>query len=359
MDAFYCKTPGVLSKYRGTDSTVIIPAGIHTIDYGAFYQCSYIEKVILGDEVVKIDDYAFSEAEKLQEVHFGKALQYIGEHAFSHTRLRCVRIPGTVKTIEDYSFWSCRFLAEVWLGEGCQQIKDRAFACTEEKCSLHIHFPSSITDIEDQYTLETKARYPRVVIYSPYSDYILKFCRWHYHELSLDWRYEPSEGDILAQILLKDSENGKLEKKKQELEKIKAELAQHTAALSRKKAEIDALSIFQISKRKSAKAEYDCMCSQKYTLENKIKNATASIDKTEHSVAHWNSLSQEQKRSSAENTLRQKGKKYEKAFAESDKHSSISLDRIMELMRNTGAGTTSNPDPLGYGDGVSVDATGM
>lgn len=359
MDAFYCRTPGVLSKYRGTESTVIIPPGIHTIDHGAFYQCTYVEKVIVGDEVVKIDDYAFSEAENLQEVCFGKALEYIGEHAFSYTALRSVHIPGTVKTIEDYSFWSCRFLGEVWLGEGCQRIKDSAFACTEEKCSLHIHLPSSITDIENQYALDTKARWTCVFVYSPYSDYILKFCRRHCHELRLDWRYEPSEGDVLAQILLKDSENAKLEKKKQDLEIIKAELAEHTAALSCKKAEIDALSIFQMSKRKSAKIEYDRMCTQKYNLENKIQKATASIDKMESSLAHWNSLSPEQKRSSAENTLRQKGQKYEKEFAESDKFVSLSLDRVMELMRDNGRRPTTNPDPMGYGDGVPVDGRGI
>lgn len=359
MDTFYCKTPGVLSKYRGTDTTVIIPTGIHTIDYGAFYQCSYVEKVFIGDEVVKIDDYAFSEAENLQEIHFGKTLEYIGEHAFSYTALRSVRIPGTVKTIEDYSFWSCRSLSEVWLGEGCQQIKNSAFACTEDKCSLHLHLPSSIKDIEDQYALETKARYPRIVIFSPYSDYILKFCRRHYHELSLDWRYEPCEEDILAQILLKDRENAKLEKKKQDLKKIETELAEHTVALSRKKTELDSLSIFQVGKRKNCKNEYSHMLGYKFILEEKIQKATAAIDKTEHSLATWNNLSTEQKRNSAERTLRQKGRKYEKDFAESDKYISISLDRVMDRMRNSGSSAASNPDPLGYGDGVAVDITGM
>ena len=82
---------GVLKKYRGKDSNVIIPNGVEKIGKKAFKGCKNITSIIISDDVTEIEEYAFYKCASLKSVTFGKS----------------------AKIINTYSFFNCESLTEV------------------------------------------------------------------------------------------------------------------------------------------------------------------------------------------------------------------------------------------------------
>ena len=64
-------------------STVTIPKSVTVISAGAFGECNNLEKVILNDGLVTIDEFAFAGKSKLTEVIIPKTVKNITERAFS------------------------------------------------------------------------------------------------------------------------------------------------------------------------------------------------------------------------------------------------------------------------------------
>ncbi len=85
---------------------VIIPNGVISIDYEAFYEARNITSVIIPNSVLIIDDYAFESSSVLRSVTIGNSVTSIGRCAFCGTDLRSVTIPNSVLTIGDDAFSS-------------------------------------------------------------------------------------------------------------------------------------------------------------------------------------------------------------------------------------------------------------
>lgn len=74
-----------------------------------FYGCKRLECVVIGDDVVEIDDWAFRLCEHLTSVTIGENVAEIGESAFYDCiRLERLDIPETVAKIGDTAFYSRR-----------------------------------------------------------------------------------------------------------------------------------------------------------------------------------------------------------------------------------------------------------
>ena len=58
---FEINKKGVLEAYNGEDVHVIIPEGVTSIGYGAFYRCENLASVSIGNGVTYIDDEAFKD----------------------------------------------------------------------------------------------------------------------------------------------------------------------------------------------------------------------------------------------------------------------------------------------------------
>ena len=71
-------------------TSVIIPEGVTTIGYNAFYECENLTNVSLPSTLTSIGDYAFSNCENLTSVTLPKSLVTIGKSAFSATALSSV-----------------------------------------------------------------------------------------------------------------------------------------------------------------------------------------------------------------------------------------------------------------------------
>ena len=145
---------GVITKYIGFDTAVVIPAviggkNITSIGKGAFLRAD-LTKVTIPEGVMKIGESAFN-GNKLTAVTIPNSVKEIGKWAFANNKLTGVTIPGSVKKIERGAFNSNTALAKIVISEGVEEIEQEAFADT--KCTS-VSLPSTITYIygSDNYS---------------------------------------------------------------------------------------------------------------------------------------------------------------------------------------------------------------
>ena len=94
----------------------------------AFYNCSSLTSVTIGDAVTTIGSSAFRECNSLKSVTIGDAVISIGNYAFYYcSSLKSVTIPDAVTTIGNYAFYNCSILTSVSIGENVTGIGNAAF----------------------------------------------------------------------------------------------------------------------------------------------------------------------------------------------------------------------------------------
>lgn len=118
-----------ISAFSGTPiKTLSIGTGMTTIGKNAFQSCSKLTKVVIPDNIVTIEDYAFSYCTGLSRLTIGSGVKTIGQYAFENcTSLTSLTIPDNVNTIDSYAFSSCSGITNVSMGKGVTSIGSRAF----------------------------------------------------------------------------------------------------------------------------------------------------------------------------------------------------------------------------------------
>ena len=127
----------------GKIKSIVIPGTVKTIGEEAFYCCTTLKSVVLGNGIEKIERDAFNYT-GLIALEIPGSVKSIGYHAFSFTGLKTVNIPGSVKQIYDYAFQDCPSLTDVTLNEGVELIGTWAF-CYSAITSVSI--PRSVKEI--------------------------------------------------------------------------------------------------------------------------------------------------------------------------------------------------------------------
>ena len=87
---------GVLTKYTGTAAEVVIPDGVTSIGFMAFWENQTITSVTIPGSVTSIGDYAFGRCSSLKNVTLSEGLKSIGGSAFGGTSLTSLEIPASV-----------------------------------------------------------------------------------------------------------------------------------------------------------------------------------------------------------------------------------------------------------------------
>ena len=107
-----------------------------------------IRKVVIGDGVENLCDYAFYGCTDLTSIEIADSVQSIGKYAFWECiNLDSLAIPNLVESIDEYTFYSCINLTSIELSNSVRSIGEFAFyGCT----SLNsIEIPNSVQSIED------------------------------------------------------------------------------------------------------------------------------------------------------------------------------------------------------------------
>jgi hypothetical protein len=126
---------GVITKYSGFDTEVVIPATIG------------------GKKITAIGRGAFKNAE-LTGISIPEGITSIGIEAFAQNKLTSVTIPGSVKTIEEKAFQYNNTLTTIVLSEGVENIGISAFGNTN--CQS-ISIPASIRNMFNLFRSNARA----------------------------------------------------------------------------------------------------------------------------------------------------------------------------------------------------------
>ena len=101
-------------KYCRSLTSVTIPNSVTTIGQGAFHSCSALTSVIIPNSVKTIGDDAFSKCKALTSVNIPNSVKIIKGYAFSGcTNLQKVNIGNRVKTIGKYAFENCTSITQI------------------------------------------------------------------------------------------------------------------------------------------------------------------------------------------------------------------------------------------------------
>lgn len=105
-----------------------------------------IKKIVVGEGITSIGDYAFYDCENVTQVTLPSTLTHLGIDVFYDCQaLTAVTIPSKIKVIPDDTFYGCHALNEVNLPQGLEKIDRAAFMFCESLESLSI--PDSATQI--------------------------------------------------------------------------------------------------------------------------------------------------------------------------------------------------------------------
>ena len=143
---------GVLKKYKGKGGNVVIPNGVTSIGYKAFFDCTSLTSVTIPNSVTSIGDEAFRDCKSLTSINIPNSVTSIGYKAFYYcssltgitigngvtsigyqafswcTGLTSINIPDGVTSISDGAFYSCTSLTSVTIPKCVETISNRAFA---------------------------------------------------------------------------------------------------------------------------------------------------------------------------------------------------------------------------------------
>ena len=146
---------GMLIKYKGSDTEVIIPDTVNYIEYEAFCGNEKVKKIIIPDTVTYIGASAFEACSSLESVILPEGLTKITNGLFSYcSRLNTVVIPETVVEISSNAFLECKSLTMITIPESVTKIDDQAFKDCNNLAT--INFPKTTIEFGDDVFKKTE-----------------------------------------------------------------------------------------------------------------------------------------------------------------------------------------------------------
>ena len=139
---------GVLIKYHGNATNVVIPDSVTSIGEYAFYGCTSLISITIPGSVTEIDRYAFGGCTSLASIIIPDGVTSIGHSAFSGcTSLKSITIPDSVTDIDRMTFSNCTSLVSITIPDSVTSIRSGAFfSCVSLKS---ITIPDSVRSIEE------------------------------------------------------------------------------------------------------------------------------------------------------------------------------------------------------------------
>ena len=135
---------GVLKKYVGSGTKVVIPEGVTEIGRSAFFECKGLKSVVIPNGTKIIGTWAFYGCKKLKSIIIPEGVTEIGKRAFYECNmLSDIVLPEGLTLIDEFAFFRCSSLEQLVIPEGVIKIADSAFLCCNKLKT--ISFPSSLT----------------------------------------------------------------------------------------------------------------------------------------------------------------------------------------------------------------------
>lgn len=105
---------GILTKYLGNDSIVVLPSIVKQISSSAFMGCSEVTEISIPDTVTQIERYSFVSCAALQVIRIGFGVSIIPMGAFAELpNLKSIVLTDSISEIEDFAFRNCKNLSSI------------------------------------------------------------------------------------------------------------------------------------------------------------------------------------------------------------------------------------------------------
>ena len=152
---------GVLVKYEGNESSVVIPNTVKAIGDGAFDLNDYVQNVTIPNTVTKIGSKAFNNCDSLKSITIPDSVTSIGSYAFCNCNaLTSVNIPASVTSIGSGAFTYCQSLTTITVdGKNTKYTAQNGVLFNKDltqvlcypagKTDTSYALPSSVTSIAD------------------------------------------------------------------------------------------------------------------------------------------------------------------------------------------------------------------
>lgn len=137
-----------LARYIGSDTDIIIPASVTTINTQAFSSNSNITSVVIPEGVTSIGDGAFSYCTNLTQLYWNAksvADFSVGMSQFSYSPTLTVIFGDSVQRIPNYAFNNCANLTDINIPNSVNGIGYHAFRNCTGLTTLTL--PTSLTDL--------------------------------------------------------------------------------------------------------------------------------------------------------------------------------------------------------------------
>lgn len=106
----------------------IVPSFVNTIGENAFFGCSNLTKVIVGESVTSIGEGAFYTCGYLKEIALTNSIKTLGDWAFAYCgSLKSIVLPEDITSIGNDLFAGCSSIEEIVIPEKVQSIGNQAF----------------------------------------------------------------------------------------------------------------------------------------------------------------------------------------------------------------------------------------
>ena len=136
----------VSNTCKNGQGIIVFDVPITSIGDYAFYECSSLTSVTIGNSVTSIGDYAFEDCISLTSITIPNSVTSIGERAFYNCgSLTSVTIGNSVTSIGKYAFYGCSILTSITIPNSVTEIGYYAFYGCSSLTSITI--PNSVTSI--------------------------------------------------------------------------------------------------------------------------------------------------------------------------------------------------------------------
>ena len=123
------KDKSKIIAFRDKNTTsYVIPDSVSCIEFGAFWNCHSLKRLVLPDSVSSIGDWAFWNCRSLTDIVIPDSVNSIGDRVFSGCcSLKSLVIPDSVSSIGESAFEDCTSLSSLVIPEGVTSIGHCAF----------------------------------------------------------------------------------------------------------------------------------------------------------------------------------------------------------------------------------------
>ena len=145
---------GANATWSYADGTLTISGEGATDDYNwenlPPWKNESITKVVIGEGITRVGDYAFRDQRGLTSVELPSTLKSVGNLSFANTGLTKVSIPANLESLGEYTFNGCSALTTVNIPSNTKltTISKGAFSYCGKLSSINL--PDTITSIGDE-----------------------------------------------------------------------------------------------------------------------------------------------------------------------------------------------------------------